>query len=65
MFAKSDLDERGEVPAPFCLEKYNFNPHSLMGDFDWVDATEDGSAPRGRKGSQRGSNQKKSKSDGP
>jgi len=63
MFSKSDLDERGEVPAPFCLEKYNFNPHALMGDFDWIDTTEDGSAPR--KGSQRGSNQKKAKSEGP
>jgi hypothetical protein len=35
MFAQRDLDERGEVPAPFCIEKYNFNPHNLMGDFDY------------------------------
>ena len=27
MFASSDMDERGEVPGPFCVEKYNFNPH--------------------------------------
>jgi len=27
MFAASELDERGEVPAPFSVEKYNFNPH--------------------------------------
>lgn len=37
MFTASELDERGEVPAPFSVEKYNFNPHQLMGDFDYVD----------------------------
>jgi hypothetical protein len=26
MFDKKDLDERGEVPAPFNVEKHNFNP---------------------------------------
>ena len=31
------MDERGEVPAPFCIERFNFNPHDLMGDFDYVD----------------------------
>lgn len=35
MFAKQDLDERGEIPAPHSLEKHNFNPHNLMGDFDY------------------------------
>lgn len=35
MFGKSDMDERGEVPAPFCVEKYNFNPHSIRGDFEF------------------------------
>lgn len=28
------MDEKGEVPAPFCLEKYNFNPHNIRGEFD-------------------------------
>ena len=37
MFPAVDIDERGEVPAPFCVEKYNFNPHQIMGDFDYVD----------------------------
>ena len=37
MFASGDMDERGEVPGPFCVEKYNFNPHQLMGDFDYKD----------------------------
>lgn len=35
MFSKSELDERGEVPAPFSFEKYNFNPHQIRGDFDY------------------------------
>jgi len=37
MFLDKDLDERGEVPAPFCVEKFNFNPHNIMGDFDYID----------------------------
>lgn len=37
MFSRSELDERGEVPAPFNLEKHNFNPHQIMGDFDYVE----------------------------
>ena len=35
MFTSNEIDERGEVPAPFNVEKYNFNPHNLMGDFDF------------------------------
>jgi len=27
MFDKKELDDRGEVPAPFNVEKHNFNPH--------------------------------------
>ena len=27
MFDKKDLDEKGELPAPFNVEKHNFNPH--------------------------------------
>jgi hypothetical protein len=37
MFAKTQLDNKGEIPAPFCIEKFNFNPHDLIGDFDFVD----------------------------
>lgn len=37
MFPVADVDPRGEVPAPFNVEKHNFNPHNLMGDFDYVD----------------------------
>ena len=35
MFAQDDLDDKGEVPAPFCVEKFNFNPHDLMGDLEF------------------------------
>lgn len=35
MFDHKDMDERGEVPAPFCVEKYNFNPFNIRGNFDF------------------------------
>jgi hypothetical protein len=35
MFDKKDLDDNGEVPAPFNVEKHNFNPHLSRGDFDY------------------------------
>jgi hypothetical protein len=35
MFNKGDVDERGEVPSPFCVEKHNFSPHQVRGDFDF------------------------------
>lgn len=37
MFRSDEMDERGEVPAPFTIEKNNFNPHKMMGDFDYQD----------------------------
>lgn len=35
MFDSKEIDERGEIPSPFCVEKYNFNPHNIRGDFDY------------------------------
>lgn len=35
LFHASDIDEKGEVPAPYCVEKFNFNPHDLMGDLEF------------------------------
>jgi len=35
MFNKNELDEKGEVPAPFNVEKHNFNPHEVRGEFDF------------------------------
>lgn len=37
MFKQRDMDERGELPGPFCLEKHNFNPHLMSGDFEYQD----------------------------
>lgn len=34
MFDHKDIDERGEIQAPFCVEKYNFNPFIMRGNFD-------------------------------
>jgi hypothetical protein len=35
MFRKSQLDEYGDLPAPFNLEKLNFNPLEIMGHLDY------------------------------
>lgn len=35
MFDSKEIDEKGEVPAPFNVEKHNFNPHLTRGDFDY------------------------------
>ena len=34
-----DLAEIGELPMPFRLEKYNFNPHRIMGSFEYCSNT--------------------------
>ena len=34
VFNAEDLDERGELPPPFNLERYNFNGHDVRGYFD-------------------------------
>mmetsp|Transcript_40257 Transcript_40257/g.29687 ORF Transcript_40257/g.29687 Transcript_40257/m.29687 type:complete len:81 (+) Transcript_40257:33-275(+) len=39
MFRKSELDEKGELPAPFCLEKYNFNPLQVQGNLSLNSST--------------------------
>lgn len=35
LFDATEVDDKGEVPAPFCVEKFNFNPHDLMGDLEF------------------------------
>lgn len=35
MFKKTDLDSDGHIPLPFRLESYNFNPHEILGNFDF------------------------------
>jgi hypothetical protein len=34
VFDFKDLDERGELPPPFNLERFNFNIHDVRGYFD-------------------------------
>jgi hypothetical protein len=34
VFDHKELDERGELPPPFNLERYNFNGHDVRGFFD-------------------------------
>ena len=36
MFAKSEIDERDELPGCFGIENFNFNPHQIMGSFDYT-----------------------------
>jgi hypothetical protein len=34
IFDFSELDEHGELPPPYNLERYNFNIHEVRGNFD-------------------------------
>ncbi len=34
IFDKNCLDERGELPPPFNIERFNFNPHDVRGAFE-------------------------------
>lgn len=31
----NSIEERGELPMPFRLERHNFNPHKIIGNFDF------------------------------
>lgn len=70
MFDKNDMDDRGEVPAPYCVEKHNFNPHDIMGDLDFQedlshDATSKAKGKPGSKGASRKGNKAAPSSSGP
>ena len=32
---RSELTEEGDLPMPYRMECYNFNPHEIIGDFDY------------------------------
>ena len=36
-FAKTELDEAGNIPHPYFIEKFNFNPYELLGTFFYDD----------------------------
>ena len=40
VFDRRDLDERGNIPMPYALEKYNFNPFDLQGDYKYNDVND-------------------------
>ena len=35
MFRKEELTKDGEIPYPYKFERFNFNPHEVMGHFDF------------------------------
>lgn len=35
MFKKEDLTPDGKLPMPYRFEMFNFNPHDIMGHFDF------------------------------
>lgn len=37
---RGDLDERGNIPMPHSIERFNFNPFDLLGTF-FFDEVED------------------------
>ena len=39
MFEKRELTPEGDIPMPYKLESYNFNPHEVMGHFDYDERT--------------------------
>jgi hypothetical protein len=40
VFDRRDLDERGNIPMPFAIEKFNFNPFDLQGDYEFTDVND-------------------------
>jgi len=34
-----ELDSDGEIPYPYRLEKFNFNPHEIIGHFEYDEVT--------------------------
>lgn len=37
VFPAADLDERGNIPMPYAIEKFNFNPFDFLGTFFYDD----------------------------
>jgi len=60
VFSVKDLDEKGEIPLPFTISWYNFNPHEIIGHFDYDDNGQPKLLPH--KGSSKGGKDKLSSS---
>ena len=50
VFAASDLDERGNIPMPYAIEKFNFNPFELQGTFFYDDVEDPLSFQKNQRG---------------
>ena len=50
VFSGKELDERGNIPMPYALEKYNFNPFDLLGTFFYEDPEDPLSFTKGQRG---------------
>ena len=37
VFSFRDLDEKGNIPMPYSIEKFNFNPFEMLGTFFYDD----------------------------
>jgi len=49
-FAFKDLDEKGNIPMPYSVEKFNFNPFDMLGTFFYDDYDDPLSFKRGHRG---------------
>lgn len=50
VFARKDLDERGNIPMPHSLERFNFNPFDLLGTFFYDDVEDPLSFQKSQRG---------------
>jgi len=48
-FAFKDLDEKGNIPMPYSVEKFNFNPFDMLGTFFYDDYDDPLSFKRGHR----------------
>ena len=48
-FAYKDLDEKGNIPMPYSVEKFNFNPFEMLGTFFYDDFDDPLSFKRGHR----------------
>lgn len=50
VFSFADLDERGNIPMPYAIEKFNFNPFELQGTFFYDDVEDPLSFQKNQRG---------------
>lgn len=50
MFSKEELTPEGDLPMPYRFERFNFNPHEILGHFDYDKGTEKPIIMKNKKG---------------